>query len=497
MHCQLYGYLSEHKLLSVFQCGFRKNHSTTSAAISFTDSIRRASDQGLLTGAVFIDHRKAFDTADHGILVDKLKSYGLQGTELRWFENYLSNRQQVVGYGAQLSDPRDISSGVPQGSILGPLLFVLFVNDLPSVLDGCNILMYADDTVLYYSERDADEIGRTITKDLNLVHDWLLDNNMFLHKGKTECVLFGISPRLSTACSFSVSVQGHIIKRVTEFRYLGIVLDEVLTFSAHVKYLISKAGKRLGMLSRVRNNISMHTANVIYKSFILPVLDYCDLVWGCCGRVNAGHLERLQRRAARIIMQTSSSDEAIIYLRYDTIHQPFYQTQSCVSQVASFTPEKNSGKSSYRASVELPHFPFHSAEPPSTTSKISNPLNFLLLQTRPNCLGRSWNPSIKRPERQLHSWASIFATQHVWRLSRRETTSHLCFLSETCLYPQPSLMMPDWGLLQRKMARKNTYNAKKLPDSHSCIRCSKQRTSCTSRDNLDRAHSILIPRTFL
>ena len=183
------------------------------------------------------------------------------------------------------------------------------------------------------------------------------------------------------------------------------------------------------------------------------------------------------------------------------IHQPFYQTQSYVSQVGSFTPEKNSGKSSHRASVELPHFPFHrffiSVEPPSTTSKISNPLNFLLLQTRPNCLGRSWNLSTKRPERQLHSWASNFSSQHVWRLSRLETTSHLCFNSETCLYPQPSLMMPDWRLLQKKMARKNTYNAINLPDPHSCIRCSKQRTSCTSRDNLDRAHGILIPRIFL
>ena len=92
--------------------------------------------------------------------------------------------------------------------------------------------------------------------------------------------------------------------------------------------------------------------------------------------------------------------------------------------------------------------------PPSTTSKISNPLGFLPLQTRQNCLGWSWNQSIKRPERRLHSWASNLATQKVWRLSRHETTSHLCFLSETCLYPQSSLMMPDWGLLQRKMARK-------------------------------------------
>ena len=100
--------------------------------------------------------------------------------------------------------------------------------------------------------------------------------------------------------------------------------------------------------------------------------------------------------------------------------------------------------------------------PPSTTSKISKPMNFLLLQTRPNCLGRSWNPSTKRPERHLHSWASMSATQHVWQLSQHKKTSHLCFLSEACLYPHSSLMIPDWGLLQRKMARKNTYKSNKL-----------------------------------
>ena len=106
-------------------------------------------------------------------------------------------------------------------------------------------------------------------------------------------------------------------------------------------------------------------------------------------------------------------------------------------------------------------------EPPSTTSKISNPLNFLLLQTRPNCLGRSWNLSTKRLERRLHSGPPYLLDIIIWRLSRRETNSHLCFHSEACLYPQPSLRMPDWGLLQKKMARKNTYNAINLPDLRS------------------------------
>ena len=134
-----------------------------------------------------------------------------------------------------------------------------------------------------------------------------------------------------------------------------------------------------------------------------------------------------------------------------------------------------------------------SVEPPRTTNKLSNPLNFLLLQTRPNCLGRSWNLSTKRQERRLHSGPPYLLDIIIWRLSRRETTSHLCFHSEACLYPQPSLRMPDWGLLQKKMARKNTYNA----INYQIYARSKHRASCTSRENLDRAHSILIRWIFL
>ena len=136
-------------------------------------------------------------------------------------------------------------------------------------------------------------------------------------------------------------------------------------------------------------------------------------------------------------------------------------------------------------------------QPPSTTSKISNPLNILLLQTRPNSLGRSWNPSTKRPERQLHSWASMSATQHVWRLSQHEITSHLCFLSEDCLYPHSSLMMPEWGFLQRKMARKTLIKRWFYQIRARALARNKQQPSLASRDNLAWAHSFLRPQIFL
>ena len=145
-------------------------------------------DLGLLAGAVFIDLRKAFDSVDHEILISKLESYGLRNIELDWFRNYLTDRKQLVSLGKELSDPCLITSGVPQWSILSPLLFVLFVNDLPIVLERCQILMYADDTVMYFAASNAQEISSTLTSELAKVSDWLVHNSLFIHQGKTECV---------------------------------------------------------------------------------------------------------------------------------------------------------------------------------------------------------------------------------------------------------------------------------------------------------------------
>ncbi|KAL9986631.1 hypothetical protein ACROYT_G000802 [Oculina patagonica] len=318
VHRQLYQFLTENKILSPYQCGFRKNHSTESAAISFTDTIRRGMDQGLLTGAVFIDLRKAFDTVDHEIIVSKLNAVGIAETELSWFKDYLRNRTQQVSIENELSQISNITSGVPQGSILGSLLFVLLINDLPTRLKICGSLMYADETVLFHSSRDVHAIEKALSSDLEVVENWLGDNSLFLNKTKTERVLFGTAARLSSETNFSIYVSGDLIKRVSEYKYLSVVLDDALSWNAHVKYVLGKAGKRLGMLSRIRSDVTTNTANIIYKSFIIPVLDYCDTVWNCCGKVNSDLIEKLHRRAARLIVKHHNSDEALKNLAYET-----------------------------------------------------------------------------------------------------------------------------------------------------------------------------------
>ena len=139
-----------------------------------------------------------------------------------------------------------------------------------------------------------------------------------MHQGKTECVLFGSNPKVTPA-KFCVTVNGKALKRVTEYKYIGVILDESLTWKERIKYLIAKAGKRIGMLGRTRKNISMASANQIYKSFIVPILDYCDAVWNCCGIVNSDRVEKLQRRAARKVMKSESSEDALQQLRYSTL----------------------------------------------------------------------------------------------------------------------------------------------------------------------------------
>ena len=190
IHLQLVKFLDQNSLLSEFQFGFRPKLSTDLAAIHMFDNIRESVDSGKLVGAVFIDLSKAFDTVSHSTLLEKLPQYGIEGIEYAWFKDYLFSRKAVVSYNNPVSDEQDLYTGVPQGSILSPLLFIILFNDIASVLQHSRIVKYADDTVIYLADKDLKNVQLRLTEDMGLISKWLKENELIINMKKVKLKRF-------------------------------------------------------------------------------------------------------------------------------------------------------------------------------------------------------------------------------------------------------------------------------------------------------------------
>ena len=231
VHRQLMSFLDKNSLLSEFQFGFRRGLSTELATTLLLDDIRREVDSGKLVGAVFIDLSKAFDTISHAKLLDKLSRYGINDGELEWFKDYLFSRKAVVSYNNCLSEVHEIYSGVPQGSILGPLLFLVFFNDITDVVNHSKVIKYADDTVLYVADKQTQSIQAKLDKDMESIAGWLKENELIINlkKGKTESLLFGTAKRRSMQTEpLEVSVPcptRTTITSTSDYKYLGVHVD--------------------------------------------------------------------------------------------------------------------------------------------------------------------------------------------------------------------------------------------------------------------------------
>lgn len=175
----------------IYQSGFWKKHSTETAAVYFVDHILEQMDKQMMTGSIFLDLKKAFDLVDHQCLLHKLEHYGIREKSLKWFENYLTTRFQRVKHNRDISSNLAIGHGVPQGSILGPILFVVYVNDLPQSVMKSSIGMYANDTVIYFSDTSPCLIKQVLQNDLNYIEQWLQETKLVLNQSKTKWMLFG------------------------------------------------------------------------------------------------------------------------------------------------------------------------------------------------------------------------------------------------------------------------------------------------------------------
>ena len=304
---QLYTYLTTNNLLTKLQSGFRANHSTLTALLSATENWLNSIDTGHLNGVTLIDLSKAFDTVDHQILLKKLDCYGVQNNSLNWFVSYLHKRTQCTVVNNNTSQVRYITTGVPQGSNLGPLLFLLYINDLPNCLEHATPGMYADDTQITVTSESVSELERILNRDMENIGLWLRANRLAANTTKTEFMVIASNYRLNQLLHDpQIKLDQQVIKRVTKAKLLGVIVDEKLSWGDHINdIVVPKVLKGLQMLRALRPLLSVPQMASLYNTLVLPHFDYCSSLWGNLGKVLRDKVQKLQNRAARIITRDS------------------------------------------------------------------------------------------------------------------------------------------------------------------------------------------------
>ena len=264
MHNRLIEFVERFGILHHYQFGFRKNHSTSLALVHLTNKIASAIDRKELTAGVFLDLSKAFDTLDHEILfTDKLEHYGICGMALHWIKSYLSNRKQFVQFRKTCSDEQVIKCGVPQGSVLGPLLFILYINDLPNVSKVTESLLFADDTSIFYSHSNAIQLFSILNEELRKVDAWMKSNRLSVNIKKTNYVIFKSKQKRFNA-NLSLYYDNNPLKKEQFIKFLGVYIDENLSWIPHINHVCLKISKSIGIIYRSRFYLSSKSKLALY-----------------------------------------------------------------------------------------------------------------------------------------------------------------------------------------------------------------------------------------
>ena len=298
-------YIESQSILNSCQYGFRKNYSTFMALTEFYDKVTAAIDGKQFAIGIFVDLAKAFDTLDHNILLNKLEYYGVRGITLNWFRSYLSNRCQYVTINNTCSSLRKISHGVPQGSILGPLLFILYINDITNCSDIMSFILFADDTNLLFSCNDIVSLFLTVNIELSKLALWFRINKLSLNIKKTSYIMFGFKHLPNTCNNLKLNIDGCEIEKVECTKFLGVYIDSKLNWKTHAEHITIKISKGLGVIGRARNILPQNILLMLYRTMIYPYLIYCNIVWGSAKDSVIKKLLLLQKRAIRIITKSS------------------------------------------------------------------------------------------------------------------------------------------------------------------------------------------------
>ena len=300
---QFLKYLQEHDFITTDQSAYLKHHSTQTSMHRVVDQWLEAINDGQMVGVCFLDIQKCFDSISHELLLAKLRCYGVLGKELQWFESYLSERKQKVRCNGKLSTENLVNIGVPQGSILGPILFLLYANDLVNHvgLGICNC--FADDTIIYVVGNSISEVKLKLQECLLYVNEWYTKNKLSVNVSKSNVLLISTQYKMNDFKKeyFKIYFDGKLLEYSHKVRYLGMMLDQTLSWKDHVSHISRQLAQKVGLLQRLSSFLPMNTLLTIYNTHVQPCFDYGLTIWGFSTAQNRYKIQKFQNRAARII----------------------------------------------------------------------------------------------------------------------------------------------------------------------------------------------------
>jgi len=289
-------FAESNNILYPLQHGFRKGRSCETQLLEFTDDITSNMEAGKQTDVLIMDFSKAFDKVSHSLLLHKLSHYGIKGRTNAWISAFLTNRTQAVVVEGATSDRANVESGVPQGSVLGPSLFLFYINDIPANTDS-TVRLFADDTVAYMAITSTNDC-QSLQSDLTKLEQWETRWKMQFHPDK--CNVLSIT-RKKHPIKYNYILHNQVLQHVTSVKYLGITFNSDLTFGEHITNITNKANSTIGFLRRNLNIGSMHMKTLAYQSLVRPRIEYACTVWDPHTKQDIQRLEMVQRRAARFV----------------------------------------------------------------------------------------------------------------------------------------------------------------------------------------------------
>lgn len=301
LHKILYKYLTKFQILYEYQFGFREGHSTTQVLVEITDRLKNSMNAKELTCGILIDLTKAFDTVDHSILLKKMYNYGIRRNVQKLFKSYLLNRQQYVKVNNANSDIQLVKCGVPQGSVLGPLLFIIYINDLANSCKDGLFRIFADDTGIFCHSTNLESLIEKAEKIIEKISDWFTSNKLTLNIDKTSFIIFRSKINIINNIPDTIGYGNHKINRETKIKYLGLILEEHLSWDAHTNEALNKQKRFFPLFYNIRQYLDKDNIRNIYYSMIYSRIKYGSIITAQTTDENINKIQTLQNRLLKVL----------------------------------------------------------------------------------------------------------------------------------------------------------------------------------------------------